>query len=40
MANHIDDLKSVNLQLLTEISNHFEAYVDEQLKPNYILQTL
>ena len=32
MTNHINDSQRVNLQLLSEIPNQFEAYVDEKLK--------
>ena len=32
MTNNINDSQRVNLQLLSEIPNQFEAYVDEKLK--------
>ena len=32
MTNHINDSQRVNLQLLSEIPNQFEAYVEEKLK--------
>ena len=32
MTNRIDDSQRVKLQLLSEIPNQFEAYVDEKLK--------